>query len=190
MFLKPFIMLRKQSITLPSYVKMTQLNHLIGCVPAFVLKHSLTHPFIFSPDPSPINQLAEAQHREQEFYIQPRFQLTTLDSLKWHDVKTDPGSLMKGLNVNRRLKLAPSYTVCLLYSPRYKKPRTHLSCPSQCFSPCSPTLPLMRSLSLASASFLFGGAGASVVKILEEPVFEGVMEKWAVKRKKKKKNTN
>lgn len=47
----------------------------------------------------------------------------------------------------------------------------------------------MRSLSLTSASFLFGGAGASVVKILEEPVFEGVMEKWAVKRKKAIKQT-
>lgn len=51
----------------------------------------------------------------------------------WHDVKTDPGSLIKSLNLNPRLKLAPSYTICLFYFTRHKEPRSHLTCPSQWF---------------------------------------------------------
>lgn len=129
-----------------------------GCFrqPLFWNISSLTHLFslqILLPLTS-WQRLSRTQHREQSFISSQgsNSQLWT----PWHDVKTDPGNLIKDLNLNPRLKLAPSYTICLFHFTIHKEPRTYLSCPSQCFFPPVQAL-LARSLSLPSASFLWWG---------------------------------
>lgn len=80
-----------------------------------------------------VNQLAEAKQSSAEGAGSFLVKAPTHNFGLWHDVKTDPGSLIKSLNLNPRLKLAPSYTICLFYFTRHKEPRSHLSCPSQWF---------------------------------------------------------
>lgn len=62
---------KKESLSIfSSYVKMIQLIHLISCafgdVSGILYFETLSYPFIFSLDHSPINQLAESKQNSAQ----------------------------------------------------------------------------------------------------------------------------
>lgn len=93
---------------------------------AFVLKHSLTCPLFSLQIILPLTswqRLSRAQHREQSF-IASQGSTSQLWIPSRGAFKTDPDSLIKGLSLNSRLRLAPGYTICLFHFTRHKEPRT------------------------------------------------------------------